>query len=357
MPQAPEGRKTSVEEDKALGRRPYFVDIDARDVIDWGVKDGALQWAVIHSIVETENTPFGNRKEVDRYTLWTRDSWEVYDAGEDGSGSVLVESGVNPLGEVPLVGFFFERDRFFIGNSAIDDVASLCLRVYMRDSERDMSLFNSALAILFAKGFSEEDLTFFLASSSNGIRSSSTDADLKYVEPEGRSFSAVREAILDDERTIREVALRQVRPDSKQIESADAKRIDNGQLNSQLARFSNEMSRGEAKCWELAARWMGIRNAEIEVAYNDDFDEDVISGDLLRAFTELRRSGDLSRETLFGLLKEWEVLPPDFDPEEESAKLENEARQGQTAVGIGTDLTGFQSLLLGNQAGQAGEGS
>lgn len=328
MPPVPDGVRTTVEQDRALGRRPYFVRINAEDVIDWGFDEqGALAWAVVREKVVEADEAFGERKEVKQYRLLAKDKWEVWRQNEKGDAVKFAE-GSNGLGVVPLVRIAFsECGTPMVGTSCLDDVTSLCLRVYRRDSELDKSLFDGAVALFVATGAQPEELEAFVKSSSNGLCISNPEARVSYVEPEGRSFDALRQAIADDERAIREIALRQVRPDSRVGESAEAKKLDNTQLNSQLARFSQAVEAGEKECWRLAAKWLGVADADPKVEYSRDFDEEEISGDLLRAFSELRRNGDISRDTLFDLLKRWEVLPPEFDPKEEEAKLEDEARK------------------------------
>lgn len=340
MPPAPEGG-TTVAQDKQAGRRPYFVPLRADEVINWGLgDDGELAWVVVREETYSEAKPWTTRARLLRYRLWTSTMFEVWEVGEDGkSEATMVSSGNHELGMVPVVPFMYERKAPMVGNSALRGVASLCLRVYRRENERDKMLFDCAVPLFFAKGFDTKDLDAFVRSSSNGITSTMPDADIKYVEPDGKSFASLREAISDDMKAIREVALRQVRPDSKAIESGYSKRIDNQQLNSALVRFALSSCAAEQRCWMLAEKWLRGAGDAVEVTYNTDFDVDALSGDLVRSLLEVRKNRDISRETLWKSLARLEVLPEDFDPEIEAALLEDEERQTQATM-QGADLFG-----------------
>ena len=316
-------------EEKQEGTRPYFIDVPATNFLDWGFDDeGELEYIVIYQSVEISSTAFEGHEYEDQYKLWTRDAWEVWIEAEtkDGKKTVeLKENGVNPLGEIPLAIFQFKKHTEMTGISCLNDVVSLCKRVYMRDSELDKSLFDSAVEIACFFGFESDELEEFLRSSSAGLRSANTEASVNYAAPTGRVFDALEQAIANDERSIREIALRMVRPDSKQVESADSKKEDRRQLDSQLKRFAQHMSDGETRCWELMAKWMSVKG-EISVQYNDDFDTEKMTTELARTFNEMRRNKDISRETFWQILVDNDILRSDFDAAEEAAKIENEAR-------------------------------
>jgi hypothetical protein len=131
-----------------------------------------------------------------------------------------------------------------------------------------------------------------------------------------------------------------VRPDSKVGESADAKRIDSQQLHSQLAVFAGNMEDCEIRCWELMLKWVS-GTGDIEVAYNRDFDLSQITGDMVKAFSEMKRDGNLSRETFWEILKQAELpFPEGWDPVEEKARIEADGRTSGGFDAIGSRLLG-----------------
>jgi hypothetical protein len=229
-------------------------------------------------------------------------------------------------------------------------VASLLKRVYMRDSELDKALLDGAVEVPQFIGFTEEELSEFVVSTNNGLRAENAEARMEYAAPTGRVYDALRQAINEDESRIREIALRMVRPESRQVESADSKREDRKQLDSQLARFAANMEHSERLCWKYMAMWLGEREPEIEVTYNKDFNTEEISQDLMSAFIDIRRNRDLSRQTLWAMLREWGYLPEDFDEQEEEQRIEAENR---TVGRLGGNLLTTREL---DQTGPGGAG-
>jgi hypothetical protein len=71
---------------------------------------------------------------------------------------------------------------------------------------------------------------------------------------------------------------------------------------------------------------MNVRDAEVDVTYDKDFNETKISDQLMRAFVDIRRNRDLSRETFLRMLHQWGWLPEDFDVDAEIERLESENR-------------------------------
>ena len=351
----PEGAEVKTEADtKALGLRPYFVYVDALSLIDWGFKrnetTGAyeLDYIVILETKDEAQGAFRQHNRVKRYRLWNRTGWELWENVESTVDKKqitkpgLIEKGLHSLGVVPIVPIYFGVKTEMVGQSCFAEVDSLMKRIFCRDSELDKSLFDAAVPLLVTIGLTSDDIDSFVRASSNGLNIPEPEGDAKYVEPTGVAFGATRQAILDDERSIREIVLRIMRPDSKMAESAEAKRLDRQQLDNQLSNFATNCQNAEKQCWELALKWLGA-SGDIEIQYNQDFDIEAMSADIVKIFQELRVSKDLSRETLWKILERAEVLPPGFDPEEEAEKIEEDAlRESRN----NTNLAGLAGRFL-----------
>ena len=89
-------------------------------------------------------------------------------------------------------------------------------------------------------------------------------------------------------------------------------------------------------------KWIGGKSETIAVEYHNDFDIETITGDLLRAFVELRRDKNISKETLLKILQKAEIpFPDDFDIESEIEKIDDELRSAGTMGNLGSSfLTG-----------------
>ena len=151
------------------------------------------------------------------------------------------------LGAVPLVPFLFEPTSPMTGLPATDDVLSLILRIYRRDSELDKMLFDRAVPLLTVGGVSQEHWDTFVVASSNALMSTEPGGiTAQSVEPSGTAFQAQAEALARDEASVREIAPRMVRPQSAVGESAESKALDKTQLDTQLARFARRSRSAEA---------------------------------------------------------------------------------------------------------------
>lgn len=329
--------------DKQAGRRlvPYFVDIDADNVWDWGLDDKGLAWVVINSTEAVEHKAFEIAMVVDVLTVWTRTTWQKF-KGQPRAVTIAEKDLTNiyatqmmpdgepvahPCGMVPLVPFLFEPRSPMMGNPATDDVLSLILRVYRRDSELDKMLFDCAVPLLVANGLDEQQGEKFVRASSNMLVSPEKEGvSASYVEPTGTSFTAQTAFIASDIQQIREIALRMVRPDSAVGESAEAKKLDNRQLDTQLAKFARRCAAAEKRCWMLAAKWLGLKvgDDEIITPYNEDYDDNAINK-LDKTFVlELARLNMISKATALVQLKKLGTLPEDFEPDEEQTKIAQE---------------------------------
>ena len=270
----------TVAEDRASGRRmvPYFTSISPDDVWDWGMDAKGLAWAVVHSEEMEHPAAFAAPLRYETLTVWTRDSWTRYRRpmkDKENTEYAIAEDGErrHGLGTVPLVPFLFEPTSPMTGLPATDDVLSLILRIYRRDSELDKMLFDRAVPLLNVGGVSQEHWNTFVVASSNALMSTEPGGiTAQYVEPSGTAFQAQAEALARDEASVREIALRMVRPQSAVGESAESKAIDKTQLDTQLASFARRSGSAEALCWKIAARWLGAKEDGIEAKYNESYD-------------------------------------------------------------------------------------
>lgn len=279
----PQAGVTQAEAEEA-GRRqwPYFISLDPTEVWDWEIGADGLDWVVIHGAGMEGNAPFTKGTRYETLTVWTRTEWTRYRRETDSTakaGTSLgwkeYDRGINPSGLVPIVPFTFEDTAGSImsGVPATDDVLSLVLRIYRRDSELDKMLFDRAVPLLNVGGVSQEHWDTFVVASSNALMSTEPGGiTAQYVEPSGTAFQAQAEALARDEASVREIALRMVRPQSAVGESAESKAIDKTQLDTQLASFARRSGSAEALCWKLAARWLGAKEDGIEAKYNESYD-------------------------------------------------------------------------------------
>lgn len=347
----PPGEAKNMKEAKDKNLFPYFVHVSAPNLIDWGFgSDGALSYVCIKAEEDVNSgEAFSRYTKKTSVTVWTRTEWERFVKNNKGEFETEDKKAHN-LGLVPVVPFLYEPLTSMTGKSAIDDVASLILRVFCADNEYDKSLFDSCIPQMVATGITKPEIEV-IKSSTNIWCFSKPDARVVYVEPSGGAYSAKRQQILDDINAIREISLRQVRPPSGIGESAESKRLDNVQISSQLAEFARRCAAAEAACWRIALKWKGVDNIDFSIKYNENFDPQAVGERLKELFMQLRSNGDISRETLWEKLKAMGDLPENFDPADELARIESEAKGNAGPNGAGARDLAAGILGKGADAG------
>ncbi len=309
--------------------RPFFRHIKAQNLIDWSfeenVETGAkeLSYIVIKEDVEILAIPFIKRNIQKQYTLWTKDKWEVWTLEE--TKAILIHSGKHKCGVVPIVPCVFDKKSKMSGYSAIYDIVGLCERIYRNGSCLDKSLYDTAFPLQLFLGFTIEQVKNFRRASSTGLIGE-TGSDSKYIEPNGRSFEELRLAISSDENAIKEIALRMIRPESKVAESAESKRLDEKQLNTKLSNFALNVESCEVKCWDIFLKWLDMKNESVNVEYSTDFNDKVISVEILSLFRDLADMQYIPADDIIDLLIKANILPDDYDKEEAKEKIKDQNR-------------------------------
>ena len=207
-------------------------------------------------------------------------------------------------------------------------------RIYRRDSELDKMLFDRAVPLLNVNGLSKEDWADFVVGSSNALMSTDPGGiTAQYVESTGTSFSAQTEFLTRDENSVREIALRMIRPQSGVGESAESKQLDRQQLDTQLANFARRCANAEAQCWKIAARWMGLDDSDISTPYTENYDVEAAGDAIVSALVSLNSQAIISKQTIRNTSAVKKMMPEGWKPEEDETRLQQELGSTRGASG------------------------
>ncbi|MEM3040412.1 MAG: hypothetical protein QXG97_00110 [Nitrososphaerota archaeon] len=154
LPKAPEGGYISEADRLAADHRPYATIIQAPQIKDWEVDQfNKFEWVKIEV-----SRPSGRTwkdaidTSVRTFLIWSRTDWEEYEVRvRDGvEESRLVDSGENPLGEVPIVIICNERNprHPWFGLSAVRDIVDINKAILNWSSLIDEEVFERCLNIL-----------------------------------------------------------------------------------------------------------------------------------------------------------------------------------------------------------------
>lgn len=325
--------KISQADEKALNLRPYFCPIDPRNILDWGWKraeDGSqkLNYIVIREKKIISNIPFLKTEYQVQYRVIWPDKQQLFTyvelPGNKKEIKFLGERLIS-INTIPLVPFYSEEIDWGIGKSTIFDIVELALEFYNKHSDRQHAEIMSAFPFLFLKGWHNKD--DLVISEEMAIITENDKADAKYLEFTGQSIDALRESEKLIIGEIFDIAMKQVRPSGTARQTAEAKKLDRLDSLSDIQARAIGFSNSEQKCWEFAAMWEKIdykKDEDIKINYNLDFDLNQIEADLIKVLLDMRITKDLSRETLWEILQRGEILPRNFDKDEEKEKIEEE---------------------------------
>jgi hypothetical protein len=128
----------------AAGRWPYLCAYLPQNILDWEFeRDAAGRRVLVYlKLLDDE----GN------YRIWYQDHWEVWTIGKSDEGTEkidLVDSGINPLGEIPFVWLYCDKStEREIGKSDIADIARIDASIMRNLSQAEEIISYSAFPMM-----------------------------------------------------------------------------------------------------------------------------------------------------------------------------------------------------------------
>jgi len=262
-----------VDQERALRERlrPYCTALDPLAVTDRAYgSDRLLTWAIIKELHVYEQDPMIPRVKVERYRLWTRDRWELYDP-EKG----LIGSGTNPTGMVPLVEIS-EPDGYGIHASHwFEDVVRVSDAILNNESEAQMNIVKQMFGMLvvsdsFARGASkytpktadpnatpaEKDQFSAVVSRSAAVIETQEEKGIsRYISPSGVETSTIRTENANLKQELYDVVGLAIQSRSKEAQTAESKAWDFQNVTQFLANRADLLEQAEIRAWEIMNKW------------------------------------------------------------------------------------------------------
>jgi hypothetical protein len=337
---------TTLFEERQLGRRPYFNNVDAPDIWGWRqesqLPSSPLTQVRIHEWSTVPSGEYGQRR-VERIRVIRPDSYEVFQRQGDSYGMESgetttdtdeyigrVESGPLPFNQVPFVPMYTNRVGMLTSSPPLIDIANLNITHYQRQADLIHALHIAAMPILVLEGWDDaEDAT---AVGVNYGLITTPGNKVYYVNADSGSFDAQQEELRQLEMQMSHLGISKLLGQKYVAESADAKRIDQAQANSVLSIISMELESALNQAYAFAARYLGVEPPRITL--DRDFDFYRLIGQDISVIGQLRTEGALSNETYLKILKSGEIIPDSVDIDDELAevnRLQEEMKAEQEA--------------------------
>jgi hypothetical protein len=358
----------TVADERTAGVRPYFCALRAEDVIEARFEtDGAAERLTRVRIRIETTEPDGDfgEKIVRRVKVITPNTYQVWIESPDNvidNGWSIESEGVNTLGEIALVPVFTGRVAPFVATPPLEDLAYLNLRHWQSQSDQDNILHVARVPILFVKGLPKS--TQIEVGPNSMVRAESATADMKYVEHTGAAIDAGQKDLdsLREQMAVLGYEPLISRPGAGI--TATQRAIDAAEAQADLQAWARALENALEKAFAFAAQWLRLADIDIDVLIDTDFSLSIREEMDIRAITQARAQGDLSRETFWNEMRRRNILPESFDPLEEQSLIEKEGpllatmapagkNEGQ-AVKAGSSAGGFSANQGGGVSGMVG---
>ena len=318
----------SLAEERALNRRPYWIDVDPTNIYGWRldreVNYGDLIQVRIAEQAVVATGEFGERVfnqvrviEPGQYRIYrekesSKAMYEEngayvgnFDAPAGEKEYELIESGEYSLGEIPLVTVYTGKTDTMTSKPPLLDIAYLNLAHFQRQADLIHSLHVASQPMLVLEGW--DDQTKDMAISVNYAMATQPGNKVYYVEPASSAFEAQASEIDELQRQMSSLGISTLSQQKFVAESADARRLDRVDTNSMLSMVSLDLEQKLQKAFNLSAEYLQIDPPEVKITR--DFDVDRLIGQDITALNSLFEQKVIDREEFRQILVEGEVLP------------------------------------------------
>jgi hypothetical protein len=307
-------------EERAMGRRPYFVHVDAPQIWGWRKDSGTnrLLQVRIHDYDVRPLNEFGE-EQIEQMRVIYPGRYDLYTLGQE--IVEFSETGDYSLPEIPLVPIYSNRRGLLVSQPPLLDIANLNITHYQRQADLIHALHIAAMPTLVLEGW--DDTTGSATMGVNYAIAMQPGNKAYYVQADATSFDAQMNELQSLESQMSTLGVTKLFGQKFVAESAEAKRIDQAQSNSVLSIISQELESALNQAFAFAAQYVGLEPPEITI--DRDFDYYRLIGQDVAVLTQLNQLGKISDSTLLEILRRGEILPDNMNIEdEEEASSEEE---------------------------------
>lgn len=340
-PKKPDDAQTRAD-DQRLGLRPYWVLLEPECVVSaFADTDNGeerlrqFRWREYGAILDGYAI-----KSVERIRVLQRGEdgqikFELYERSGEGAQWNLVDEGVmfaaanKPLGEVPVVTLYADRQGFMVAKPTLDDVAHKNIEHWQSSADQRHILTVSRFPILYQIGV-KEPAALVGPYSMFHAPGSKTEVEIGYAEAEGKG---TEHGWKDLDRIVAEaeaMAVRIITSDAAKTESGE--QIDYAKEGSPLQKLAVELERALNQALILTARYHGLSDEQAgKVKVHKDFGLSTDDVKAIEQLLKLREMGDLSQPTVWAEVTERGLFKLPFNAKKEAALIEDEKARNMEA--------------------------
>jgi hypothetical protein len=317
----------------AAGLRPHWSLYPAPMVL--GARGGQqLEQVRLLQRVTVPDGEWGER-EIEQVLVYRLDegaaSYQIWRESDEDEGEWYVheEGSLDMAGTPELpVSFLYSDRKGQATPPPMMEVLHLNIRHYQISADMDNSLHVAAVPRLFFFGCQPEDIGS-VGSVGEAICLPNAESRAEWSAPNPAAFEPNYKRLESLKAEMMQLGLSIMASQKNVGESAEAKRLDRSQGDSQLAILAQNLQTAIDAALRQHCAYMGIDPANAPTCtVNRDFDLSAMDAQFLQALTGVVNAGKLSDETFFHLLQQGEIgLPDDWTPAAEIERLDAQFRQ------------------------------
>ena len=314
----------SLQAERLAGVRPYFTQVDAKQIIGWRFEEGnplaPVNQVRINEYVSVPFGEFGDKTirqirviEQGKYRVFRREADR--NVGSNGSGSqgwYVEEEGPISLDVIPLALTYSQKLSDFVSAPPLLSIAHLNISHSQRNADLSHGLHVAAMPVMVLKGF--DDAPDPAGLSVNNAILLPPEGDCFMVEPAAQSFEAQQAYLTQLEEQMGALGISTLFAQKASAETAESKKMSRTDSDSLLSIVSKDLEGMLQNAFEMAAAYVGKEAPQITL--DKDFDLQQLDGAQVGQYLQLYTNNTITLETLLNALKKGEVLPA-IDVEEE----------------------------------------
>lgn len=332
-------------EQKAKGYRPYWVRVPAENVLAVYSEmiDGEEQFIHVRILEVTRERSGFTEVTITRVRVlerlpnedgtWGMPTWKLWKLVKDVGGLeewVIEQEGVMSIPLIPLVPFVCGRRKgsSWVIDPPMKNAADLQIEHYEQESGLKYARNQTAFPMLAGNGVNPQmdakgnPVTLKVGPKSVLYAPSNGDGqhgEWKFIEPSAQSLTFLSGEVKETARELRELGRQPLTAQS-------------GNLTVVTTAFAAQKGNSAIEAWSLLLKdaaeqalyitglWIAD-TSKVEIVMDTDFDLTIGEDDGFGQLLEMRKSGDISRKTLWEEAKRRGKLSADFDADEEDEEL------------------------------------
>lgn len=318
-------------EEKAAGARPYWVSVDADEILSLRTTRVGAREVVTHlRLMETQTTISGFEETTSRrIRVIEPRRWEIWKEKPRAAtiGPVeweLEDQGIMTLDEVPFVFFATaERRGAQFVRPPLLALAHMQIELYQALANKNQIFTVAGSPMLTANGMSAPTDGSAVVTGPGRVLYAPGGENMStswaYIQPAAANMKEIRDDVAQIIEDMRRLGLQPMLPKTGSV-TATASGIDSAKAHTAVQSWAMALKDALEQAFVFTAKWMRSTE-EVEVSVHTDFAIGMYGAEEVRVLLDARKNGEISQQTFWDEMTRRGVLGPQFDAEQEEERL------------------------------------